>query len=383
MSRNELQTTFSTLGSFFVNVLDTLRCQRRRIVSVCYIATLPPEMVVLILEFFTIYEVARLQRFVSCDFRDRGQERIKECYKKSSGRNLYEEGMKFFMGLDNYKIDVDRGLLFMETALDAGCRLEEFARGMVAPNISDEEKQKILEDLKEIEETSPSHWVDYAIGRWYHFGLGGEENKNQAVVWYTKAKNGGNSAAMDCLGAAYELGDLGLTQSTTKANEFYALASEKGHSKARHSLGFNYFLGQGVETDYVRCVELWEQSAKQRNVEAQIYLSELYRDGSEDGTIPVNHPLHFKWALAAARQDHAEGQAYTATCYENGWGVEHNYASAYKWWMLAADIAHYYVGQYFELGKGRDIDLGQALFWYEKAAAQGEQSAIDAVERLS
>ena len=40
------------------------------------------------------------------------------------------------------------------------------------------------------------------------------------------------------------------------------------------------------------------------------------------------------------------------------------------------------IGWCFENGKGRDIDLDQALFWYRKAAAQGDQRAMDAVERL-
>ena len=45
--------------------------------------------------------------------------------------------------------------------------------------------------------------------------------------------------------------------------------------------------------------------------------------------------------------------------------------------------AQYSLGQYFEFGKGRDIDLVQALFWYRKAAAQEDQNAMEAVERLS
>ena len=36
----------------------------------------PREMLVWILEFFTMYEVARLQRLVCHEFRDAGQERI-------------------------------------------------------------------------------------------------------------------------------------------------------------------------------------------------------------------------------------------------------------------------------------------------------------------
>ena len=52
------------------------------------------------------------------------------------------------------------------------------------------------------------------------------------------------------LGVTYENGDLGLTQSITKANEMYALAAEKGHAAARYNLGWNYENGIGVEIDF-------------------------------------------------------------------------------------------------------------------------------------
>ena len=48
-------------------------------------------MLVWILEFFTIYEVAGLQRLVCREFRDAGQERIHE----RGGRKLFEEFMNF------------------------------------------------------------------------------------------------------------------------------------------------------------------------------------------------------------------------------------------------------------------------------------------------
>ena len=46
-------------------------------------------------------------------------------------------------------------------------------------------------------------------------------------------------------------------------------------------------------------------------------------------------------------------------------------------------LAQCCVGRFFEFGFGRDIDLIQALFWYRKAAAQGDQDANVAVGRLA
>jgi TPR repeat protein len=353
------------------------------------IGNLPRAIVVHVLKYFDINEVARLQRLVCREFRDAGQERIHE----RGGRKLFEEGIALVNGYDHQTIDNHRGCLMLQAARDLGCRTSLVTRRMSNSYLSDEEKQKILKDLKEIATTSPYHWVDYYIGMWYFKGWGGEEKTNQAVVWYAKAIKGGNAESMFNLGIAYAHGNLGLTQSLTKANELLALAAEKGHAEARFNLGVLYEHGTGVEIDFNRCVELWEQSAKQGCVNAQFNLANIYRDGSGDNengnpmTIPKNHPLCFKWALAAAKQGDGEGQTYTGDCYKRGWGVERNYASAFEWYMKAAEQeevnAQYYLGQFFEDGKGRDIDIEQALFWYRKAAAQEDQMAMEAVERLA
>jgi len=391
-----------------------LNQKRRRITtSGGPFATIPREIVRTMLKYFTIYEVAQLQRLVCLEFRDAGQERIHE----RGGKKLFEEGMAFWDGLDNQILDEERGWLLLQASRGAGCRMDAIVdkldRNLYATN---EEKQKILKDLKEITTKSPYHWVDYYIGKCYNKGFGGEEHKHQAVVWLNRAINGGNTQAMVDLGHAYEDGRLGLTQSSTKANEFYALSKRKSpvlHAlssfhyllrrkwynkridaqEARFNLGNRYENGNGVEIDFNRCVELWEQSAKQGHVGSQFALSCLYRTGSEDNengnrmTIPKNHPLHFKWALAAAKQGDADGQRCTGDCYDAGWGVEQNYASAFEWYMKAAEqenaVAQLFIGDYFEEGKGRDIDLIQALFWYRKAAAQEDQEAMAAVERLA
>ena len=53
----------------------------------------------------------------------------------------------------------------------------------------------------------------------------------------------------------------------------------------------------------------------------------------------------------------------------------------YLFLFRVQNMYQYYIGEYFEEGTGRDIDLIQALFWYRKAA-QGDQYAMNAVERL-
>ena len=348
---------------------------------------LPRSIVVHMLKFFDIHEVARLQRFVCREFRDAGQERIHE----RGGRKLFEEAMLFLYGSDHEIIDKDRGRLLLQASRDAGCRTVLVRDRMVAPNLSDEDKQNILKDLKEIATSSPYHFVDYYISEWYFKGWGGEEKKNQALIWLKKAVHKGNTRAIHTLGVSYHNGDLALTQSDTKANELYALAADKGHAISRYNLGNSYRLGKGgLSIDFNRCVELWDQSAKQGYVNAQLHLAQIYRSGSQDGppmTIPVDPQLCFRWNLAAANQEHVIAMNIVSGAYYSGRGVERDLESAFEWVMKAAETgdqhAQHNVGAFYEHGIGCEIDLDQAMHWYQKSAAQENQEARHAVERLS
>ena len=51
----------------------------------------------------------------------------------------------------------------MQASMDAGCKIALVEQRMVAPNLSNEDKQKILKDLKEIGTSSPYSHVDYNI----------------------------------------------------------------------------------------------------------------------------------------------------------------------------------------------------------------------------
>ena len=56
----------------------------------------------------------------------------------------------------------------------------------------------------------------------------------------------------------------------------------------------------GLAIDFNRCVELWEQSANQGHLYAQMSLAVMYKVGSKDGppmTIPVDPQLGFRWCL--------------------------------------------------------------------------------------
>ena len=110
---------------------------------------LPRSIVVHVLKYFDIHEVARLQRFVCREFRDAGQERIHE----RGGRKLYEEGWAYIYGLDHQIIDLTRGRLMLAASHAFGCKTALVVNRMMtviksSNPITEEQKQKILKNLK-------------------------------------------------------------------------------------------------------------------------------------------------------------------------------------------------------------------------------------------
>ncbi len=57
-----------------------------------------------------------------------------------------------------------------------------------------------------------------------------------------------------------------------------------------------------------------------------------------------------------------------------------------RWYRKAADAgnidAQYAIGYMYNLGYGVKKDYKEAVRWYQKAAAQGDTYAIEALERL-
>jgi TPR repeat protein len=81
------------------------------------------------------------------------------------------------------------------------------------------------------------------------------------------------------------------------------------------------------------------------------------------------------WYRKAAEQGDAKAQFNLGWAYEQGQGVEQDYAQAAAWWRKSADqgndAAQNNLGSLYENGQGVPQDYVQAAAWYRKAANQG------------
>ena len=81
-----------------------------------------------------------------------------------------------------------------------------------------------------------------------------------------------------------------------------------------------------------------------------------------------------------------------AVCYEDGTGLNQDYAMAINHYLKAKAIAeanHYYtgdaefhIGACYEKGHGASIDLEEAVKWYREAANHLNDDAKAALQRL-
>lgn len=358
---------------------------------------LPRTCIVHVLKYFTIMEVARLQRFICLEFRDAGQDRILE----RGSRTLMEQGIGYFYGHDFHSINKRRGVAMMRASCETGCKTAEAYRSLFLKQSSQEEQKKCFLILKNLADREPPyHYAQCFVGMCYEHGKGVAKNETKVVEWYNKASRNGSAISSIRLGTYYEEGKCGLTQSNNIASNFYEASANTGHCLARLRSA-ELLMSCPSLLDFNKALELFTSSANQNFVDAQYQLGLLHMDGSKDNeilpineqgvivttpmTIPINKELGFQWLSTAAKQGHAVAQYEVGMSYRMGEGTDKNLKLAFEWWMKAAQQgdmeAEYQIGDGYHFGDTNiSVDLDLALTWYQKAAAQGHDRATYRVQ---
>ena len=176
------------------------------------------------------------------------------------------------------------------------------------------------------------------LGFRYYNGDEVEQDVKEAVKWFRKAAEQGNAIAQACLGDFY-MGGEGVEKDAEEAVRWYRKAADKGLAIAQRSLGGCYFNGTGVDQDRAEAVR-WFRKAAEQKVPFALPLLHL-KPGSS---------VLEKVSLALDKEGIVGAQFFLGACYEDGEGV----------------------GQ----------DREEAVKWYRKAAANGNEDAKKALRRL-
>jgi TPR repeat protein len=149
--------------------------------------------------------------------------------------------------------------------------------------------------------------------------------------------------AIACLGTAYCIGQYGLVKSDKKAAKIWKRAVELGNVEAMTNLAASYHRGVGVKLDKKKAERLYRAAADRGDALAQYNLGLLlYSEERFEEAL--------RYFALAAHQGYTTGEQNLGVCYRVGYGTE--------------------------------VDLGKARYWFERAAAKGNEKAIANIAAL-
>ena len=236
----------------------------------------------------------------------------------------------------------------------------------------EQDSQEAVRWLKKaVEEDDADAAAQYYLGYCYYFGEGVKQDYEEAVKWFREAAELGDAKAQWRLGVCYEDGK-GVEQNYKEAVKWIQKAAEQGNDKAQFSLGACYYYGNGIEENNKAAAEWFRQAAEQDNMNAQIALGILYSYGTADS----NFLEAVKWYRRAGAQGDEDSENNLAQCCDDFIESDEDIV---KWYRKAAEQndaeAQCYLGACYENGRGVEVDIEEAKEWYEKAADQGNADA--------
>lgn len=144
-----------------------------------------------------------------------------------------------------------------------------------------------------------------------------------------------------------------------KAAYWYLQAANQGHSTAQSNLGNCYEKGNGVQRNMKEAVKWYQISAENGNQWGQLNLGDCYRDGVK---VKVG--------------SHKEDIKTTSYSYNKGEKIreyyDHNTMEFVKIYRIEVDDYEYIIPQ----------DMEQALYWWKKSAAQGNDQAKERLQKI-
>ena len=175
--------------------------------------------------------------------------------------------------------DYDRGLRFATKVKDKDSRLQYFvgvcyANGYGGASSNDVEAVRWYRKAAELGNTD----AQFNLGLMYTKGQGVVQDDMEAARWYRKAAEQGNASAQVNLGWVYENG-RGVAKSDVEAVRWYRKAAEQGEAYAQRSLGLMYADGRGVLKDDVEAVRWYRKAAEQGDADARNALDLMHKRG--------------------------------------------------------------------------------------------------------
>ena len=164
------------------------------------------------------------------------------------------------------------------------------------------------------------------------------ELQEEATITNSSESTSMTALQMMELGTDYYEGRNGKKKDYVEAMKWYRKAAEQGDTGGQNNLGYMYEHGYGVSQDYNEAVKWYRKAAEQGDTDGQNNLGSMYDYGNG---VSQDYNEAVKWYRRAAEQGHADGQNNLGIMYLRGYGVARDYNEAIKWFLKAADQGHY------------------------------------------
>lgn len=222
-----------------------------------------------------------------------------------------------------------RDYLPKETAPEEDITADKaFARGFDAYNGKNyTEALKWWEKAAQLGETA----AQYNLGHMYHAGEGTDKNESKAFYWYRKSAEGGHPSGQYNTGVYYLYG-VETPVDKGEALRWFRLAAEQGDENAKKQLAA---LTPKPEPKPEPRPEPAQKSGEELSAEEKYQKGmELFQAGKYDEALPLLRSVCR--LLGTGKNKYPAGQAAIGRMYEQGWGVEADDSQALWRYRIAA-----------------------------------------------
>ncbi len=186
----------------------------------------------------------------------------------------------------------------------------------------------------------------------------------------------GSTVAQACLSHMYQEG-IGVKRDPEKAFKWCAVvARQNGRADAMYELGLMYLNGQGVAKCASSAYNLFKRAAEQNHPEALFRLAEMRLDSSYGEVDAISA---FKTCLRAAKLNLSDAQFNVGVMFEEGIGTTQNFQESIFWYAKAAENGNKYalnnLGDIYFNGRGVPEDKDKAEYFFRVASDRGSSLA--------
>lgn len=172
-----------------------------------------------------------------------------------------------------------------------------------------------------------------------------------AIDAYRKAAKKGSTDAMAELGDMYYYG-IGVDENNDEAFKWYTQAAKHNNEKGIRQLANCYQCGYGTERNLNEAIRLLTILGNKGNVDAMRSLAYIYRSSMKEFSAPSDTVSYdedfeaafpeesFMWMRKAADAGDYDSMLEVGSCYEKGFGVKQSYDEAVRWYEQVAQTGN-------------------------------------------